>query len=87
MTHYNSSESPNNAIFNVMATCVPVDSDGDGIVDARDYDSDNDSILDIIEASGSNYIPISNIDINQNGYDDIFESNFVPLETSIKMEF
>mgnify|MGYP005722107601 FL=1 len=56
LTHYNSStENLNTAIFNVAATCVPIDSDGDGIVDARDYDSDNDGILDIVEASGNKF--------------------------------
>ena len=70
----------NTAIFNVKATCVPVDTDGDGIVDARDYDSDNDGILDIIEASGNNYNPLINIDSNGDGYDDVFGENFTPID-------
>ena len=81
LTHYNSNnESSNSAIFNVTATCVPIDSDGDGIVDARDYDSDNDGILDLIEAAGNNYNPILNIDTNGDGYDDVFGDNFTPLD-------
>ena len=79
MIHYNSNnENSNSAIFNVTATCVPIDSDGDGIVDARDYDSDNDGILDLIEAAGNNYNPILNIDTNGDGYDDVFGDNFSP---------
>ena len=81
LIHYNSnSENSNSVIFNVTATCVPIDSDGDGIVDARDYDSDNDGILDIIEASGNNYNPLINIDSNGDGYDDVFGDNFIPLD-------
>ncbi len=81
LIHYNSNnENSNSAIFNVTATCVPIDSDGDGIVDARDYDSDNDGILDLIEAAGNNYNPILNIDTNGDGYDDVFGDNFTPLD-------
>ena len=80
LTHYNSStENLNTAIFNVAATCVPIDSDGDGIVDARDYDSDNDGILDIVEASGNNFTPLLNSDSNGDGYDDVFGENFTPF--------
>ena len=46
VTHYNSSQNVNTAIFNVIATCLPLDSDGDGVVDSRDFDSDNDGIGD-----------------------------------------
>ncbi|NDB78876.1 gliding motility protein, partial [archaeon] len=81
LIHYNSNiENSNSSIFNVTATCVPIDSDGDGIVDARDYDSDNDGVLDLIEAAGNNYNPILNIDTNGDGYDDIFGNNFTPLD-------
>ena len=56
----------------MIATCFPKDSDNDGIVDSNDVDSDNDGILDIIENNGILYQPLSNIDENQDGYDDIF---------------
>jgi len=49
-----------------------LDSDNDGIVDSNDADSDNDGILDIVEYNGVLYQPLSNIDENQDGYDDIF---------------
>ena len=78
VTHYNSSQNVNTAIFNVIATCLPLDSDGDGVVDSRDFDSDNDGITDIVEASGDGYIPISGIDTNGDGYDDIFANDFTP---------
>jgi len=81
MTHFNSSDTVNKAVFNVTATCVPIDSDGDLVVDAKDSDSDNDGILDIIESSGSNYQPISNIDANGDGYDDIFSFESTPIDS------
>ncbi|MED5354286.1 MAG: gliding motility protein, partial [Bacteroidota bacterium] len=81
MTHFNSSNTVNKAVFNVTATCVPIDSDGDSIVDAEDSDSDNDGILDIIESSGSNYQPLSNVDANSDGYDDIFSFESTPIDS------
>ena len=57
-----------------------MDSDGDGVVDSRDFDSDNDGITDIVEASGHWYIPISGIDTNGDGYDDIFANDFTPID-------
>ena len=81
MTHFNSSNTVNKAVFNVTATCVPIDSDGDSVVDAEDSDSDNDGILDIIESSGSNYQPLSNIDTNGDGYDDIFSFESTPIDS------
>ena len=81
MVHYNSSNTVNKAVFNVTATCVPIDSDGDSIVDSEDSDSDNDGILDIIEAYGSNYQPLSNVDSNADGYDDIFSFESTPIDS------
>ena len=72
ITHYNSSSEDNGASFKMIATCFPIDTDNDSIVDADDIDSDNDGILDIIENNGVLYQPLSNIDENQDGYDDIF---------------
>jgi hypothetical protein len=79
ITHYNSSSEDNGASFKMIATCFPIDSDNDGIVDSNDVDSDNDGILDIIENNGILYQPLSNIDENQDGYDDIF-SGASPLD-------
>jgi hypothetical protein len=36
-----------------IATCIPRDSDGDGVFDQLDIDSDNDGITDAIEAQGT----------------------------------
>ena len=44
-------------------------------------DSDNDGILDIIEAFGSNYQPLSNIDANGDGYDDMFSFESTPIDS------
>ena len=49
--NYNNSLNNSGGVsFKIKATCVPKDSDLDGIVDARDYDSDNDGIPDLIES-------------------------------------
>lgn len=68
-----SDTSINKATFSIFATCVPKDNDLDGIPDQLDLDSDNDGILDNIEFMSQNYIPISNTDVNQNGWDDAYE--------------
>ncbi|MEM8522526.1 T9SS type B sorting domain-containing protein [Flavobacterium sp. PL12] len=69
------------ATFKIIATCVPRDSDGDGIPDALDFDSDNDGIPDIIEAQGRNPSTLSGIDSNKNGLDNAFEPIRIPRDT------
>ncbi len=63
-------------------TCYKNDNDSDGIEDALDLDSDNDGIPDIIENSGENLV-FSGIDTDENGLDNIFDINFIPLDTDI----
>ncbi|MEN9337534.1 MAG: hypothetical protein RLZZ500_2521 [Bacteroidota bacterium] len=70
-------DSANRATFRFYATCVPKDSDNDGIPDAIDLDSDNDSILDVYESQGPNYTVLSGVDTNQDGLDDIFNTPFI----------
>lgn len=65
----------------LVATCVPKDSDGDGIPDQNDYDSDNDSIPDYYESQGANFVARSNIDANNDGIDDAFGNGIVPADT------
>lgn len=65
--------SENRSTLKIIATCVPKDSDNDGIPDQLDPDSDGDGIPDAIEAQGQNFVPLSYIDANGNGYDDAFE--------------
>lgn len=72
---------PSRATFDIIATCIPRDSDGDGIPDQLDYDSDNDGISDIYEAQGQNFIPISNTDSNQDGLDDAFGTGIIPVDS------
>ena len=64
----------------LMATCVPKDSDGDGIADQNDYDSDNDSVLDLAESQGTNVVALSNVDVNNDGIDDAFGSGLTPAD-------
>ncbi|WP_395074592.1 T9SS type B sorting domain-containing protein [Flavobacterium sp.] len=81
-THKNISDTFNNkSTFKIIATCVPNDSDSDGIFDQFDDDSDNDGILDNIEAQGNSPVVISNADTNLNGLDNAFETGFVPFDT------
>lgn len=65
----------------LIATCVPKDSDNDGIPDQIDYDSDNDTIPDFIESQGGNIIALSNVDTNHDGIDDIFGTGITPADT------
>ena len=64
----------------LVATCVPRDSDNDGVPDQIDFDSDNDTIPDFVESQGENIIALSNIDVNQNGIDDALE-NRIPADS------
>lgn len=80
--HTNKSEvNSNNATFLIKATCIPKDTDGDGISDENDLDSDNDGIPDIIEAQGSTMLAISNIDTNGDGIDDAFGNGIIPVNS------
>ena len=65
----------------LIATCVPKDSDGDGIPDQQDYDSDNDAILDLIEGQGQHFVALSNTDTNHDGIDDAYGAGVVPTDT------
>lgn len=58
--------------FRVQASCVPRDSDGDGVFDYLDSDSDNDGIPDNIEAYGHS-ITLST-DANEDGLNDAYNS-------------
>ncbi|WP_298487694.1 T9SS type B sorting domain-containing protein [uncultured Maribacter sp.] len=65
---------------NISLSCYKLDSDGDGIKDEIDYDSDNDGIPDFIESFAPNNSPLSNIDEDQNGLDDAYDSNMLPID-------
>ena len=65
----------------LIATCVPKDSEGDGVPDQIDYDSDNDAILDYIESQGQNFVAISNVDVNHDGIDDAYGFGVVPADS------
>ena len=81
-THQNLSDTlENKSTLKLTATCVPKDSDGDGIPDQLDLDSDNDGIPDNIEAQGTAFIPKSGIDVNQDGLDDAYGAGVTPVDT------
>lgn len=81
-THRNLSDAlPNKATFKIIATCVPKDTDGDGIFDQFDYDSDNDGIPDYIEVQGPGFIALSNTDANNDGIDDAYGSGITPVDS------
>lgn len=65
----------------LIATCVPKDTDADGIDDQNDYDSDNDSVPDIFEANGQSSVTLSHVDANADGIDDMFGIGLIPLDT------
>jgi gliding motility-associated-like protein len=71
----------NKSTLKFIATCIPKDSDGDGVPDKSDYDSDNDGIPDAIEAQGATAVAISNTDTNHDGIDDAFGNGLTPANT------
>jgi gliding motility-associated-like protein len=78
--HKNLSETASNkASFSVKTTCIPRDSDLDGIPDQVDLDSDNDGIPDSNEARTLYKTPVG--DINKNGLNDAFEPETYPIDT------
>ncbi|SDX27519.1 gliding motility-associated C-terminal domain-containing protein [Lutibacter oricola] len=80
-THKNTSDTTsNNATFKIKATCLPIDTDGDGITDEFDYDSENDGIPDYIEVNGLNNV-LSGVDADSNGLDDMFDITTAPIDT------
>ena len=82
ITNINLSDaSTSRAALRLIATCIPKDSDGDGIPDQNDLDSDNDSIIDLYEAQAQSSITLSHVDVNGDGIDDIFGSGIVPADT------
>jgi gliding motility-associated-like protein len=81
ITHKNLSDTDGNkSTFKLIATCIPKDTDGDGIPDQLDLDTDNDGIPDAIE---SQKVPkaLSNTDSNLDGLDGIFEPITSPMDT------
>lgn len=72
ITNINLSDSNSSRVaLRLIATCIPKDSDFDGIIDQNDLDSDNDGILDLIEAQTTNLV-VTNLDLNLDGLFDVF---------------
>jgi hypothetical protein len=72
ITNLNISDFDSKVTLRLVATCVPKDSDNDGVADQVDYDSDNDAIPDFVENQGTNVVALSHVDVNGDGIDDIF---------------
>jgi hypothetical protein len=79
--HINISEGSSKATFKILATCVPNDSDSDGIPNQFDLDSDEDGISDNIEAQGQNFIAFNPIDADGNGISDVYGNGLFPIDT------
>ncbi|MGG7035545.1 MAG: T9SS type B sorting domain-containing protein [Flavobacterium sp.] len=80
-THKNLSETLNDrATFKLYASCLPKDSDNDGIYDIFDLDDDNDGILSLAENLGQNYLTNTFVDANKDGLNDVFASVSTPLD-------
>jgi gliding motility-associated-like protein len=81
ITNINLSDTSTSRVaLRLIATCIPKDSDLDGIVDQYDYDSDNDGLLDFIESQGNTIVTLSNVDANADGIDDVFGTGIVPAD-------
>lgn len=80
-THKNLSDTNSNRVsLKLFATCIPKDSDSDGIPDQLDFDSDNDGIPDFIEIQKKPKA-LSNTDTDLDGLDEIFEPTTTPIDT------
>ena len=71
----------NKSTLKFYATCVPIDSDNDGVSDQFDFDSDNDGIPDYVESQGTTFTPLSNTDANDDGVDTIFGTGITPADS------
>jgi len=81
ITHINLEDAPSKSTLQLLATCLPFDSDGDGIPDQLDLDSENDGIPDNIEAQGQNFIAYDSTDANNDGISDVYGTGLTPIDT------
>lgn len=80
ITHRNLSDSFNSAAFRLQATCMPRDSDNDGVDDYLDFDSDNDGIPDQFE-SANLVVTLLGTDANGDGLDDVYGDGIVAADS------
>ncbi|TGD58083.1 T9SS type B sorting domain-containing protein [Flavobacterium humi] len=82
ITHKNLLDSAGNkSTFKFVATCIPNDTDGDGIPNQLDTDSDNDAIPDSTEAQVNAAAVFANTDTNLDGLDNAYEPGITPIDT------
>lgn len=67
--------------FQLTATCIPKDTDGDGIRDQLDSDSDNDGIPDNIDSQGATFIAWTPTDSNNDGLSDAYGTGITPVDS------
>jgi len=81
ITHKNLLDTAGNkSTFKLIATCIPKDTDSDGVPDQLDLDSDNDGIPDLVEVQAKPKA-LSNTDANSDGLDDMFATLTTPIDT------
>lgn len=71
----------NKSSFKFIATCIPNDTDSDGISNQLDIDSDNDGLLDTTEAQVNTGALITNTDTDFDGLDNAFEPGLTTIGT------
>lgn len=81
ITHINLEDAVSKSSLQILATCIPFDSDNDGIPDQLDLDSDNDGILDNIEAQGQNFIAYDSTDANNDGISDVYGLGLTSIDS------
>ncbi|MEK8180168.1 T9SS type B sorting domain-containing protein [Flavobacterium buctense] len=65
----------------LIATCLPNDTDNDGVPDQMDYDSDNDTLPDFFETQGETITALVNVDSNNDGIDDLFGTGITAADS------
>ena len=74
-------DSDGDGIPNLVEGDVNTDSDNDGIPNYLDLDSDNDGIPDYVEAQTTSGYEDLQGDVDNNGYDDAYNSGITPIDT------
>lgn len=77
----NTDDAGNKVTFHLMANCIGLDSDEDGVLDHFDLDSDNDGVPDRTEGAGIIHNAVDPTDANGDGMYDYFTTITTPVDT------